>query len=193
LPQAALALPPLHVSVASAQQYVISTYAGGAPQATPVPGMAVSIGWPKGDVATDAAGNVYFASDNCVFKLDTNGFLTRVAGNSRVGFSGDGGPATGAQLNPGPGSSGVAVDSVGNLYIADVYNQRIRKVTPARWPGAVARAWTTKDRRPARNFRVLLAWLRLLRPEGPTPPWTVETRAQRTRRVRLLRPSFSFV
>jgi hypothetical protein len=63
----------------------------------------------------EPAGNVYFASDDCVFKLDTDGVLTRVAGNSRSGYSGDGGPATSAQFY-GPW---VAVDGVGNLYIAD--------------------------------------------------------------------------
>jgi uncharacterized protein (TIGR03437 family) len=127
---AALALPLLHVSVASAQQYVISTHPGGAPQATPVLGTAASIGLPVG-IATDAAGNVYFASDNCVFKLDTNGVLTLMAGNSRVGYSGDGGPAAGAQLNLSLGSSGVALDGAGNMYVADTYNNRIRQVTAA--------------------------------------------------------------
>jgi hypothetical protein len=69
-------------SLAPAQQYVISTYAG----------VSASICPPSG-IATDVAGNVYIASDNCVFKLDTNGVLTRAAGNSRGGYSGDGGPA----------------------------------------------------------------------------------------------------
>jgi hypothetical protein len=77
---------------------VISTYAGGAPPPTPAAGTAASI--VPGSLATDAAGNVYSASDNCVFRLGTNGTLTRAVGNSRVGYSGDGGPATGAQLAP---------------------------------------------------------------------------------------------
>jgi hypothetical protein len=61
---AALALPLLYASFAFAQQYVISTYAGGAPPPTPAPGTATGIESPLG-VATDAAGNVYFASDDC--------------------------------------------------------------------------------------------------------------------------------
>src|SRR5215472_9132898 len=75
-----------------AQQYVISTYAGGAPP-TPAPGRSISIGGIE-FVAADAAGNAYFSSINCVFKLDRNGVATRVAGNSWSGYSGDGGPAT---------------------------------------------------------------------------------------------------
>ncbi len=54
------------------------------------------------------------------------GALILVAGNGTTGFSGDNGPATSAQLwQP----AGVAVDSAGNLYIADTGNNRIRKVS----------------------------------------------------------------
>src|SRR5215831_15010787 len=84
-------------SAALAQQYVISTYAGGAPPPTPVAALNSSIGSPQ-SVATDRQGNVYFTSLNCVFKLDPSGTLTRIAGSSRGGFSGDGGPAVKAQL-----------------------------------------------------------------------------------------------
>ncbi|HEY6344320.1 MAG TPA: NHL repeat-containing protein [Bryobacteraceae bacterium] len=112
--------------LAQAQEYLISTYAGGAPPPTPVAGLSASIGSPLA-IATEAGVNVYFASDNCVFKLDQKGVLTRVAGNSRWGYSGDGGPATRAQIRP----TGVAVDGGGNLYIADGANRRVRKVSPA--------------------------------------------------------------
>jgi hypothetical protein len=85
-------------SAATAEQYVISTVAGGAPPATPVRGVDMPIN--TRGVATDAAGNVYFTSTlDCVFKLDPNGFVTLVAGNSRAGYSGDGGRAASAQLN----------------------------------------------------------------------------------------------
>jgi len=108
-----------------AQQYLISTIAGGGPPLTPAAGLTVSIG-PPSAVATDSAGNTYFLSLNCAFKLDQSGGLTRVAGNSRPGYSGDGGPATSAQLaNP----VGVAVDVAGNLFIADTNNSRVRRVS----------------------------------------------------------------
>jgi hypothetical protein len=73
-----------------AQQYVISTYAGGGPPiATPIQGTNAAIAAPI-SVATDEKGNVYFASPevNAVFKLDPSGVLTRVAGNSKRGYSG---------------------------------------------------------------------------------------------------------
>ena len=77
-------------------------------------------------VAVDAAGNLYVADGSqTVRKVDTNGGVTTVAGNGKPGFSGDTQLATSAQLqNP----SGIALDSAGNLYIADTSNARVRKV-----------------------------------------------------------------
>ena len=75
----------------------------------------------------DSAGNLYIAdTGNIRIRKVSNGVITTVAGNGTVGFSGDNGPATSAQLS---GPSGVAVDSAGNLYIADADNGRIRKVS----------------------------------------------------------------
>jgi uncharacterized protein (TIGR03437 family) len=85
----------------------------------------LSIGQPL-RVATDSSGNVYFSSGNSVFELSTKGLLTIVAGNSRPGFSGDGGLAINAQLRA---PKGLAVDSAGNLYIADSGNNRVREVS----------------------------------------------------------------
>jgi sugar lactone lactonase YvrE len=78
-------------------------------------------------VALDAAGDLFIADsgNNCVRKVDTNGIITTVAGNGNIGYSGDGGAATSAQL---ASPTGVAVDSTGNLYIADFYNSLVRKV-----------------------------------------------------------------
>ena len=111
------------------QEYFVSTIAGGVPPATPAPALATSIGGILG-MASDAAGNVYLSTDlACVFKVNPAGTLTRVAGICRHGYSGDGGPATKAQLSP----RGLAVDPNGSLYIAD--NGVIRKVLP---DGAIA-------------------------------------------------------
>src|SRR5689334_17289504 len=87
----------LTAGLSFAQPYVISTFAGGAPPPSPIPATKASIGYPSG-VALDGTGNVYFASLNCVFKVEQQGVLTRIAGNSRSGYSGDGGPASNAQL-----------------------------------------------------------------------------------------------
>ena len=57
--------------------------------------------------------------------MDTNGIITTVAGNGTWAYSGDGGPATRAALY---WPSGVAVDALGNLFIADSLNSRVRKV-----------------------------------------------------------------
>ncbi|OQW93914.1 MAG: hypothetical protein BWK79_08640, partial [Beggiatoa sp. IS2] len=81
---------------------------------------------PQG-VAINSSGNLYIAdTDNHrIRKVDTSGTITTVAGDGVAGYSGDGAPATSARLNK---PQGVAIDSNGNLYIADVGNQRIRKV-----------------------------------------------------------------
>jgi uncharacterized protein (TIGR03437 family) len=110
---------------ALAQQYTISTVAGGAPPATPTPATTIGIGSPRKLLVQGS--NLFFSAGNSVFKLDSSGTMTLVAGNSRAGFSGDGGPATAAKLNQ-PG--GMAFDSAGNLYIADTLNNRVRVVAP---------------------------------------------------------------
>jgi uncharacterized protein (TIGR03437 family) len=112
-------------SVALAQQYSISTIAGGVPPLTPAPAAGASIGRPQRVVA-GASGQVYFSSGNSVFEIGSSGALTLVAGTSRAGFSGDGGPAASAQLNQ---PKGLALDVSGNLYIADSGNNRIRMVS----------------------------------------------------------------
>jgi uncharacterized protein (TIGR03437 family) len=78
-------------------------------------------------LAFDGAGNLYLSDgqNQVIRKVDTAGIITTVAGNGTAGFSGDGGPATKAQLQY---PEGIAVDSAGNLYIADRSNSRVRKV-----------------------------------------------------------------
>jgi uncharacterized protein (TIGR03437 family) len=110
---------------------IITTVAGnGTADSTGDGGPAVSaaIHLPWG-VAVDGQGNVYFTEriNNRVRRVDPSGIITTVAGTGIAGFSGDGGPATKAQIyNP----FGLATDNAGNLYIADSVNKRIRMVSP---------------------------------------------------------------
>jgi sugar lactone lactonase YvrE len=116
----------ISLSSGALAQGTITTVAGGVPNNVP----ATSVGtYPQG-VSKDSAGNLYLtdAYCSCVFKVASNGQLTLVAGNGSFGFSGDGGPATSAQLDS---PSGVSVDGMGNVFIADQYNSRVREVVAA--------------------------------------------------------------
>jgi uncharacterized protein (TIGR03437 family) len=115
------------VITAGAQPYVVSTVAGGSLPATPNAATAVSLGTPA-RVALDPAGNIYFGSDNILFKVDRTGTLTVVAGTSRPGCTGDGGPALAAQVRR---PAGIAFDSRGNLYFADTLCNVVRTIDPA--------------------------------------------------------------
>ena len=80
-------------------------------------------------VALDASGNLYIADwgNDRIRMVSPSGIITTVAGNGTPGYSGDNGPATGAELNY---PTAVALDASGNIYIADVYNSLIRMVSP---------------------------------------------------------------
>lgn len=110
----------------SSAQYTISTVAGGGPGASGLAELSASIGYP-GTIAFDTAGNAYVADiySSRVLKVNAAGIVTAVAGNDTSGYSGDGGPATSAALSH---PIGVAVDSAGNVFIADTGNSVIREV-----------------------------------------------------------------
>ena len=87
---------------------------------------AANVGQPSG-IATDAAGNIYIAdsANNRIRKIATNGIITTVAGNGTRGFAGDAGAATAAQLAY---PMGVWVSATNEIFIADTFNNRVRKV-----------------------------------------------------------------
>ena len=87
----------------------------------------VTLSGNPGGVAVDAAGNLFFTdtTKSNVYRVDSSGIITHIAGVWSSGYSGDGGPALDAHLRA---PSDVAVDAAGNVYIADEYNHRIRRV-----------------------------------------------------------------
>ena len=89
------------------------------------------------DVAVDTAGNMYIADEgnNRIRKVDTAGIITTIAGSYTIGYTGDGGPATAATFTD---VSGIAVDKLGNIYVADDGNGTIRKIDTAGMISTVA-------------------------------------------------------
>src|SRR5438105_474254 len=118
-------------SIDSSSRYE-SLFAGTCPGYSGDGGPATAAGLSATRVANAADGTVYIvdAINMVVRKVDTNGTISTFAGKAGTtgGFSGDGGPATAAMLNF---PSGVAVDSAGNVYIADRANLRVRMVNRA--------------------------------------------------------------
>jgi streptogramin lyase len=102
----------------------IGGFAGDGGRAT-----AAELDGPAG-VAVDAAGDLFIAdrSDSRVREVAPSGIILTVAGNGTFGDSGDGGPATAAELG---GIGGLAVDAAGDLFIADVNLDRVHKVSPS--------------------------------------------------------------
>ncbi|NDC40660.1 MAG: hypothetical protein EBZ77_03780, partial [Chitinophagia bacterium] len=112
---------------ASSQAQIITTVAGnGSTTYSGDGGLALAAGIPVPvGVASDKRGNIYISSysTHAIRKVDVFGIISVVAGNGTSGYSGDGGPATAAQLNyPG----GICFDTSGNLLVADWLNNRVR-------------------------------------------------------------------
>lgn len=89
---------------------IITTYKGGI--------------WPRG-LAVDRHGNIYYSENYRVFRIETDGATACVAGRLTSGYSGDGGPATEAEMES---PFGICVDNQGNLFISNIGNYCVRKV-----------------------------------------------------------------
>ena len=119
----------IFTAICNGQVGTITTFAGNGTSGYTGDGMAAGsaeLTFPSG-IAVDGSGNVYFAdyTNNVIRKINPGGIISTIAGNGIGGYSGDGSSATDAKLFT---PYGVAADSLGNIYIADTYNQRIRKV-----------------------------------------------------------------
>ncbi len=110
----------------SVPAYTINTVAGSSNVGDGGPATAASLSDAEG-VAVDSAGDVFIAdaNDHRIRKIAPDGTISTVAGDGFPGFSGDGGPASAARLNT---PYGIAVDSAGDLYIADLGNNRVREI-----------------------------------------------------------------
>ncbi len=109
---------------------IISTIAGGLTwgfSGDGGPATAALLNSPVG-LAYDASGNLYVGDEDNyrIRKISTSGIISTFAGTGIPGFSGDGGPASAAQFQS---PDGLCFDATGNLYVADRYNQRIRKIS----------------------------------------------------------------
>jgi uncharacterized protein (TIGR03437 family) len=114
---------------AFADSYSISTIAGSDWVGENVPATSAVLIQAEG-IAADNFGNIYIsdAGNHRVRCIASNGLIRTIAGNGTAGFSGDNGPASAAQLNS---PYGLAFDFAGNLYIADLGNARIRRISPS--------------------------------------------------------------
>jgi len=76
-------------------------------------------------IKIDKSGTIYIAENIRIRKIGTDGKLTTIAGNGVEGFTGDGGPATAAEISGAP----LSIDSAGNVFIVDGLTDRVRKIT----------------------------------------------------------------
>ncbi len=114
------------------QAQTIKTFAGnGVPSysGNGGPATAATVNWAVG-VCRDAAGNIYFAEYNnhVIRKVDPAGIITTYAGTGVPGYSGDGGPATAAQLDL---PWGLGIDHLGNIFVTEQQTNVIRKIDPS--------------------------------------------------------------
>ncbi|PQJ09182.1 hypothetical protein CJD36_020565 [Flavipsychrobacter stenotrophus] len=78
-------------------------------------------------IAVDTSDNLFISGHSRIRKVDASGIITTIAGDTAVGYSGDGGPASAARFQ----CWGLSIDKRGNLYIGDINNHVVRKINAA--------------------------------------------------------------
>jgi hypothetical protein len=121
-PEQTPVLPPETYNIVTFAGTVVPGFSG---DGSPAVGAQLNV---PGVIGFDDFGNGYItdSANQRIRQVDAEGIITTVVGTGIPGFSGDGGPATAAQLRL---PRGPAFDSAGNLYLADVLNNRVRKIT----------------------------------------------------------------
>ena len=123
----ALCVPQAWGADAGCVPYHVETVAGSSRIGDGGPPLAAQFSNIQG-IAYDRLGNLYLSdTDNHRVRKISGGVIATIAGTGVAGFSGDGGSALSAQLNL---PYGLALDSAGNVYVADLGNQRVRRITP---------------------------------------------------------------
>lgn len=98
-------------------------------------------------VAADSAGNVFFSEGGRIRRVDAaTGIVATIAGGNIGGFAGDGGAALSARFAD---AEGMAADSLGNIYFADLLNHRIRLLSPPSATPLITSIDTSRLRFPA--------------------------------------------
>lgn len=112
----------------SPKTYRVETIAGSGDIGDTGPALAAELGSIQG-VAVDTLGNLYLSDTDYhrIRKVTADGVISIFAGTGVAGFGGDGGPADRAQLNM---PYGIAIGGAGDLYVADLGNNRVRHITP---------------------------------------------------------------
>ncbi len=109
----------------------------------------------------DNSGNIYICdqSNHRIRKVNSSGIISTIAGTGTPGYSGDGGPATSANINS---PMGIAVDKTGNIYFSDSYNFCVRKIsttgTISTFAGIPGLVGFSGDGGPATSARIMFVW-----------------------------------
>ena len=138
------------LGITTPQNGYIYTVAGGGSSSGPYPTLATNVSMSPQKLAIDTGGNIYISDGSgAAWFLDAHtAYIRPIAGKTTTNCStetdnfGDGCPATQAVIGDGGNGIGVGTDTLGNIYISDTLNARIRKVTTGLASPAIATAGT---------------------------------------------------